>query len=261
MGSEVGTSHFDPVGYLSTAGLGKKLIRVKANHSFFAQGSPASAVFYLNAGRAKLTVVSKRGKEATITLLKAGDFIGEEAISSAVRVRIATAYAITDCSVVKIEREAMINALHREQSLSEMFMKFILQRGIRTQEDLIDQLFNSSEKRLARTLLLMAEFGKSGEPATIIPPITQETLADIIGTTRSRVSHFMNRFRKLGYIDYNGRIHVYKSLLNVVLHDQLPEENSKRPIMVDVDHKADSEIDKQAIDIAKRTKQNHNKAM
>jgi len=153
-------------------------------------------------------------------LLKVGDFIGEEAIAGVVGLRISNATAVTACTAMKIERAAMVRVLHDESAFSEMFLKFVLLRGIRTQEDLVDQLFNSSEKRLARTLLLMAEFGKPGEPEMLIPPVTQEALAEMIGTTRSRVSHFMNRFRKLGYIEYNGRIHVNKSLLNVVLHDQ-----------------------------------------
>ena len=166
-------------------------------------------------------------------LLKVGDFIGEEAIAGVVGLRISTATAVTACTAMKIERAAMVRVLHDESAFSEMFLKFVLLRGIRTQEDLVDQLFNSSEKRLARTLLLMAEFGKPGEPEMLIPPITQEALAEMIGTTRSRVSYFMNRFRELGYIEYNGRIHVNKSLLNVVLHDQLPEQSSSRPTILD----------------------------
>ena len=224
---------FDPSSFLAVAGLGRKLVHLKAHQAFFDQGAPASAVFYLQSGRAKLTVVSDRGKEAIITLLKAGDFIGEEAIAGVVGRRIATATAITACIAMKIDREALVAVLHEDSGFSEMFLKFILLRGIRTQEDLIDQLFNSSEKRLARTLLLMAEFGKPGEPEMLIPPITQEALADMIGTTRSRVSYFMNRFRKLGFIEYNGRIHVHKSLLNVVLHDQLPDQNSSKPKIAD----------------------------
>jgi CRP-like cAMP-binding protein len=225
---------FDPAAFLLAAGLGKRIVRIKAKSTFFTQGAQASNVFYLQSGRAKLTVHSKRGKEATILFLKAGDFIGEEAVAGVVGLRIATAIAITDCVAMKIDREAMVAMLHDDSAFSEMFLKYILVRGIRTQEDLIDQLFNSSEKRLARTLLLMAEFGKPGEPETLIPPITQEALADMIGTTRSRVSHFMNRFRELGYIEYNGRIHVHRSLLNVVLHDQLPEQMSSRPLILAV---------------------------
>ena len=179
-------------------------------------------------------MVSERGKEATITLLSAGDFIGEESIAGAVGLRLATATAITACTALKIERAEMIRVMHEEHAFSDLFLKFLLARSMRTQADLVDQLFNSSEKRLARILLLMAEFGKPGEPETLIPQITQETLADMIGTTRSRVSFFMNRFRKLGFIEYNGRIRVHKSLLNVILHDQLPEQNAEKPRIVDM---------------------------
>jgi CRP-like cAMP-binding protein len=223
---------------LAAAGLNHKLVRLKAGDSFFAQGDPALCLFYLQSGRAKLTVFSKRGKEAIIMLLKAGDFIGEEVMANVASLRIASATAVTVCTAIKIERAAMGRILHDNDAFAEMFMKFLVLRGVRTQEDLVDQLFNSSEKRLARTLLLMADFGKPGGPENLIPPITQEALAVMIGTTRSRVSFFMNRFRDLGYIDYNynGRIHVNKSLLSVVLHDQLPEQNSSGPTMVDPLH-------------------------
>jgi CRP-like cAMP-binding protein len=217
---------FDAATFLKSAGLGRRIVRLKPKGVFFAQGSPADSVFYLQTGRAKLTVVSKNGKEATITLLSAGDFVGEESIAGVMGLRMAAATAITGCSALKIEREEMIRVLHEEHAFSDLFLKFLLARSMRTQADLVDQLFNSSEKRLARILLLMAEFGKPGEPETLIPQITQETLAEMIGTTRSRVSFFMNRFRNLGFIEYNGRIRVHKSLLNVVLHDQLPQENA-----------------------------------
>ena len=220
---------FDPATFLANAGLGRKIVQIKPSANFFAQGSPADFVFYLQSGRAKLTVVSKAGKEATITLLSAGDFIGEESIAGPPGLRMATATAITACTALKIERDEMIRVMHEEHAFSDLFLKFLLARSMRTQADLIDQLFNSSEKRLARILLLMAEFGKPGEPELLIPKITQETLAEMIGTTRSRVSFFMNRFRKLGFIAYNGRITVHKSLLNVILHDQLPEHNGGRP--------------------------------
>jgi CRP-like cAMP-binding protein len=174
-------------------------------------------------------VVSQSGKEATITLLSAGDFVGEAALASVPGLRLSTATAVNKCTALKITRDEMIRVMHREHQFSELFMKFLLERSMRTQADLVDQLFNSSEKRLARILLLMAEFGKPGERETFIPPITQETLAEMIGTTRSRVSFFMNRFRALGFISYNGRIQVHKSLLNVVLLDQLPEHNSEKP--------------------------------
>jgi CRP/FNR family cyclic AMP-dependent transcriptional regulator len=220
---------FDPATFLANAGLGRRIVRLRAKQSFFLQGNPADCVFYLQSGRAKLTVVSKTGKEATITLLTTGEFIGEESIAGVAGKRMATATAITSCVALKIERQEMIRILHEQHAFSDLFLKFMLQRSMRTQADLVDQLFNSSEKRLARILLLMAEFGKPGEPETLIPSITQETLAEMIGTTRSRVSFFMNRFRKLGFIEYKGRIRVHKSLLNVILHDKLPEENAQRP--------------------------------
>jgi CRP/FNR family transcriptional regulator, cyclic AMP receptor protein len=223
---------FDPVLFLANAGVGRRLIHVKAKRPFFSQGGRADCVFYLQSGRAKLTVVSTKGKEATITLLVGGDFIGEESLAGPLGFRMATATAITNCEAMRIDRDEMIRVLLEEHAFSEMFLKFMLARSMRTQADLVDQLFNSSEKRLARILLLMAEFGKPGEPEMLIPAITQETLAEMIGTTRSRVSFFMNRFRKLGFVEYNGRIRVHKSLLNVVLHDQLPEHNSSRPQIV-----------------------------
>jgi CRP/FNR family transcriptional regulator, cyclic AMP receptor protein len=213
------TTKFEPVAFLATAGAGRKLIRLKAKHHFFTQGNPADRVFYLQTGSAKLTVVSDRGKEATITLLVPGDFIGEESIVGVPGLRMATATAITACSALRIDRAEMIRVIHEEHAFSDLFLKFLIVRGMRTQADLVDQLFNNSEKRLARILLLMAEFGKPGEPEMLIPPITQETLAEMVGTTRSRVSFFMNRFRTLGFIEYNGRIRVHKSLLNIVLHD------------------------------------------
>jgi CRP/FNR family cyclic AMP-dependent transcriptional regulator len=224
---------FDPAQYLSASSLTRKTVHVLAGHVFYSQGDPAKSIYYLESGRAKLVVVSKRGKEATVSLMVAHDFIGEESLAGAAGLRAATAVAITACTALKLDRDEMIDLLHNEHEFSDMFLKFVLARAIRTQEDLVDQLFNNSEKRLARTLLLMAQFGNSGEPQTLIPPITQEALADMIGTTRSRVSKFMNRFRKLGYITYNGRIHVHKSLLNVVLHDKLPEQRTKRPVTLD----------------------------
>jgi CRP-like cAMP-binding protein len=220
---------FDPTEFLSKAGLGRKIVVVNPKHVFFSQGDAADCVYYLQSGRAKLTVVSSNGKEATITLISVGDFIGEDSVGGVAGRRLVTASAITTCTALKIERAEMVRLLRDEHSFSDMFLKFLLARSMRTQADLIDQLFNSSEKRLARILLLMAEFGKPGEPETLIPPITQETLAEMIGTTRSRVSFFMNRFRKLGFINYNGRIQVNKSLLNVVLHDNLPGEDSVKP--------------------------------
>ncbi|MGC1360977.1 MAG: Crp/Fnr family transcriptional regulator [Silvibacterium sp.] len=224
---------FDAVAFLAKAGLGRKIVQLSPKDAFFSQGNPADSIFYLQKGRAKLTVVAKNGKEATITLLSVGDFVGEESLASVGGWRLATATAITACTALKIEREEMVRVMHQEHEFSDLFLKFLLTRSMRTQADLVDQLFNSSEKRLARILLLMAEFGKPGEPETLIPPITQETLAEMIGTTRSRVSFFMNRFRKLGLIEYNGRIQVHKTLLNVVLHDELPEQNAEKPRIVD----------------------------
>ena len=220
---------FDLAAFLEEAGVGRRVVQLKPKQIFFSQGSSADSIFYLRAGRAKLTVVSHEGKEATIALLPAGEFIGEESLASVGGLHLATASAITACTALKIEREEMIRMMHQEHSLSEMYLKFLLVRSMRAQADLVDQLFNSSEKRLARILLLMAEFGEPGESEHLLPPITQETLAEMIGTTRSRVSFFMNRFRRLGLIEYNGRIRVLKALLNVVLHDEFTERNPARP--------------------------------
>jgi CRP/FNR family cyclic AMP-dependent transcriptional regulator len=210
---------FDVAAFLANAGLGRRIVQLKPKQVFFSQGNPADSVFYLQKGRAKLTVVSKSGKEATIALLTAGDFVGEESIAGVVGLRLASATAINACTALKIQREEMIRVLHEEHAFSDLFLNYLLVRSIRVQADLVDQLFNSSEKRLARILLLMADFGGSEDLEALIPKITQETLAEMIGTTRSRVSFFMNRFRTLGLIEYDGRIRVHKSLLNVVLHD------------------------------------------
>jgi len=219
----------DVKAFLATSGLGKTIFQVKAGEPLFSQGDTADSVFYLQKGRAKLTVVSKSGKEATITLLSPGDFVGEESLAAAGGRHMATATAIIPCTALRIERREMLRVMHDGHAFSDIFFSFLLARSMRIQADLVDQLFNSSEKRLARLLLLMAEFGKPGEPETLIPKITQETLAEMIGTTRSRVSFFMNRFRKLGFIEYNGRIRVHKSLLNVILHDRLPDQNAAPP--------------------------------
>jgi CRP-like cAMP-binding protein len=224
---------FDSARFLATEGPGRSILHNKAKQAFFSQKGPADSVFYLQSGRAKLTVISKRGKEATVTLLAAGDFFGEESMAAVGTLRTASAIATSACAALKIERSKMLSVLHEEHAFSDFFMQFILTRGIRTQADLVDQLFNSSERRLARTLLLMAEFGQPGEPEPLLPPVTQETLAEMIGTTRSRVSFFMNRFRKLGYLEYNGRIRVHLSLLNMLLRDELPEENATRPKLLD----------------------------
>ena len=220
---------FDSAHFLANAGLGRKIVEFKPKQTFFCQGDAADSVYYLQKGRARLTVVSQGGKEATITLLSATDLVGEESLAAIMGLHLATATAVNSCTALRISREEMIRVMHDEPAFADIFLKFLLVRSMRIQADLVDQLFNSSEKRLARILLLMAEFGKPGEPETFIPLITQQTLADMIGTTRSRVSFFMNRFRKLGFISYDGRIQVHKSLLNVVLLDQLPEHNATRP--------------------------------
>lgn len=225
---------FNTENYLSTAGIGRTINRFKPRQIIFPQGSAADAVYYLQAGRAKLSVVSQKGKEATVALLAAGDFFGEETMTGAGRLRTATAAALTTCMALRITAVQMKRVLHEEQAFSDFFMQFILLRGLRTQEDLIDQLFNSSERRLARTLLLMAEYGNPREPNALLPQITQETLAEMVGTTRSRVSFFMNRFRRLGFIDYQGRIRVNKALLNAVLHDELSGQNATKPALVDL---------------------------
>jgi len=221
---------FDAAAFLASAGLGRRIVQLAPKEVFFSQGDPADSVFFLQKGRAKVTVVSVAGKEATITLISSGEFVGEGALAAIPGLRLSTATAISPCTALKIRRDEMIRMMHEEHSLSDLFLKFILERSMRIQADLVDQLFNSSEKRLARILLIMAEFGEPGEPEQYIPKISQETLAAMIGTTRSRVSFFMNRFRKLGFIEYNGRIKVHKSLLNAVLLDQMPERDSERPI-------------------------------
>jgi CRP-like cAMP-binding protein len=220
---------FDPESFLESSGIGRRIVELKAKQSFFMQGDVADCVYYLRKGRAKVTIVSNEGKEATITLLSPREFVGEESLASVGGRRLTTATALTACTALRIERDEMIRAMHGEHQFSDLFIKFLLVRGMRTQADLVDQLFNSSEKRLARILLLMAEFGRPGEPESLIPKISQESLAEMIGSTRSRVSFFMNRFRKLGFIEYNGRIRVNKSLLNIVLHDKLPGDNAARP--------------------------------
>ena len=217
---ELEKPRFDAVAFLASADLGRRIILLTPKDAFFSQGDLADSVFYLQEGLAKVSVVSAAGKEATITLLSSGDFVGEEALAAVTGLRLSTATAITACTALKISRDEMIRVIHEEHSFSDLFLKFLLERSMRIQADLVDQLFNSSEKRLARILLLMAEFGKPGEPEQYVPKISQETLAEMVGTTRSRISFFMNRFRKLGFIEYNGRIKVHKSLLNVVLHEQ-----------------------------------------
>jgi CRP/FNR family cyclic AMP-dependent transcriptional regulator len=209
---------FDPKTFLSTIDGGRKITTFPKKKTIFAQGDAAGAVFYIQEGKVQLTVVSTIGKEATIGILKEGDFFGEGCLTGQ-RLRLCSATAMTDCSVMRIERKAMVEVLHREHAFSDLFVAHLLTRNIRYEEDLVDQLFNSSEKRLARILLLLAHFGKDGKPEVAIPKISQETLAEMVGTTRSRVSMFMNRFRKLGFIRYNGELEVHSSLLNIVLHD------------------------------------------
>ncbi len=209
---------FDPQAFLATISEGRRFVLFPRKQTIFAQGDAADAVFYIQTGKVKLTVVSKTGKEATIGILSEGDFFGEGALAGQL-VRISSATAMTDCAILRIEKKAMMGALHREHEFSDLFVAYLLARNIRYEEDLVDQLFNSSEKRLARILLLLAHFGKEGIPQTVVPKISQEMLAEMIGTTRSRVSFFMNRFRKMGFIHYNGGLQVHSSLLNVVLHD------------------------------------------
>ncbi len=209
---------FDPHAFLATIGEGRKSVLFRQKQGIVAQGDAADAVFYIQTGKIKLIVVSKTGKEATIGILTEGDFFGEGCLAGQ-PLRMCSAIAMTDCATLRIDKKAMMEALHREHEFSDLFVAYLLARNIRYEEDLVDQLFNSSEKCLARILLLLAHFGKEGIPETVVPKISQEMLAEMIGTTRSRVSFFMNRFRKLGFIHYNGGLQVHSSLLNVVLHD------------------------------------------
>jgi CRP/FNR family cyclic AMP-dependent transcriptional regulator len=210
---------FDPRQFLATIGEGREAVAFPKKQTIFAQGDPADAVFYIQAGKIRLTVVSKIGKEATLGILGEGQFFGEGGLAGQT-LRMGSATAMTDCELLRIEKKAMMLALHREHTFSDLFVAYLLARNIRYEEDLVDQLFNSSEKRLARLLLLLAHFGKEGAPETVIPKISQETLADMIGTTRSRVSFFMNRFRELGFLDYGeSGLKVHSSLLNIVLHE------------------------------------------
>jgi CRP-like cAMP-binding protein len=211
---------FDPQEFLATIGEGRKVVSFPKKQTIFAQGDAADAVFYIQEGKVRLTVVSKIGKEATLGILNSGEFFGEGGLAGQ-HLRMGSAIAMTDCELLRIEKKAMMLALHREHKFSDLFVAYLLARNVRYEEDLVDQLFNSSEKRLARLLLLLAHFGKEGVPEIVIPKISQETLAEMIGTTRSRVSFFMNRFRELGFLDYGegGGLQVHSSLLNIVLHD------------------------------------------
>lgn len=209
---------FDPKVFLATIGAGRTMAKVAKKEIIYAQGAACDAVFYIQKGKVRLTVVAKNGKEATIGILNSGDFFGEGGLAGQ-PLRMGAATAMTDCELMRIEKKAMMMALHEEHALSDMFTAYLLGRNVRYEADLVDQLFNSSEKRLARVLLMLAHFGKEGKPEKVIPKISQETLAEMVGTTRSRVSFFMNRFRKLGFIKYNGELEIHSSLLNVILHD------------------------------------------
>jgi CRP/FNR family cyclic AMP-dependent transcriptional regulator len=209
---------FDVKGFLNKADGGRTIVSYRNSTSIFVQGDPADAIFYIQKGKVKLTVVSKRGKEAVVALLGEGDFFGEGCLAGQ-PLRMATAVALSTCSIMKLDKPGVVRLLHEEPLFSEMFVAHLLSRNIKIEEDLVDQLFNSSEKRLARVLLLLANFGKEGKPQEVIPKMSQETLAEIVGTTRSRVSFFMNRFRKLGFIEYNGTLRIHSSLLNIILHD------------------------------------------
>jgi CRP/FNR family cyclic AMP-dependent transcriptional regulator len=217
--SSAKTRIFDPRAFLAETGLGRTILQYPKNKVIFAQGSPSDAVFYIQKGRAKLSVLSAQGKEATIALLGQGDFVGEGCMASDQPLRTASATAITDCSALRIEKDAMLKVLHQQHEFSDLFVAYLVGRYNQTQADLVDQLFNSAEKRLARTLLLLARFGKEGRSENVIPKISQETLAEMVGTTRARINFFMNRFRQLGFIEYNGGLEVHSSLLDIVLHE------------------------------------------
>ena len=212
-------TRFDPEAFLSQSGLGRKILEISKKQNIFSQGDRADSVFYVQEGKVKLTIVSGRGKEATLALLGPGDFVGEDCITAVQPVRLISATAITNCTILRIARKEMMRVVHQEHEFADIFVAYLLARNARIQEDLVDQLFNSSEKRLARTLLLLANFGKQGKPEPVIPKISQETLAEMIGTTRSRVNFFLNRFRKLGFIEYNGSMRIHSALLNVILHE------------------------------------------
>jgi CRP-like cAMP-binding protein len=214
-------THFDPKAFLAKSNGGRTISKYRRNQIVFSQGDPADSVFYIQKGKVKKTVLSEQGKEAVFAVMGPDEFCGEGCLTGQPR-RLATAAAMADCEIMRLDKETVVRVLHDEPAFSEMFVAHLLARTIRVEADLVDQLFNSSEKRLARALLLLANFGKEGKPETIIAKINQETLAEMIGTTRSRVSKFMNKFRQLGFIDYNGAgtIEVHSSLLNVVLHDQ-----------------------------------------
>jgi CRP-like cAMP-binding protein len=219
MAKKAKTAPFDPKVFLGTVNGGRSISKYRMNQKVFSQGTPADAVFYILKGKVKVTVVSEQGKEAVVAVLGPDEFCGEGCLTGQ-PLRLATAVAMTECEIMRLEKATMIRVIHEEPAFVEMFVSHLLARTSRVEADLVDQLFNSSEKRLARTLLLLANFGKDGRPEPIIAKVSQETLAEMIGTTRSRVSFFMNKFRKLGLIDYNGQIEIHPSLLNVVLHEE-----------------------------------------
>ena len=214
-----GDGVFDAEAFLAIAGLGRRVVKLEKNEVAYAQGDPADTIFYVQTGRLRVTVTSANGKEATIALVGAREFLGENCMVSAHPLRLDTATAMSECALLRISKPEMVRVLRQEPQLAEMFMSFLLVRNARIQADLVDQLFNSSEKRLARILLLLAQFGKESKPETVVPKISQEILAEMIGTTRSRVSFFMNRFRKLGFIEYNGEIRVHNTLLYIFLQE------------------------------------------
>ena len=213
------TKFFDPKLFLANTGVERTIRHYRPKQAIFSQGDRADAVFYIREGKVRLSVLSNQGKEATIALLGTDDFVGEGCIASDQPLRLATATAVTDCSILKIEKSRMLRTLHEQHGLSDMFIGYVVERYNRTQADLVDQLFNSSEKRLARALLILSRVGKEAKTETVIPRVSQETLAEMVGTTRSRVNFFMNKFRKLGFIHYNGGLEVNSSLLSVVLHE------------------------------------------
>lgn len=212
------TISFDPTSFLAQIGTGRILLKCRKKDAVYSQGDPSDSVLYIQKGRVKMTVVSKQGKVATIAILSAGDFFGEGCLGGQ-PVRLESATAFTECTILKIAKSAMVRVLHEQHAFSELFVAYLVSRNIKFQDDLVDQLFNSSEKRLARILLQLSRFAKDGKAEKMVPKISQETLAQMVGTTRERVSHFMNKFRKLGLIEYNGGLHVHSSLLDVVLHD------------------------------------------
>jgi CRP/FNR family transcriptional regulator, cyclic AMP receptor protein len=226
------TNGFDPKAFLASVGEGRSILKLKVGQTIFSQGDAADALFFLQEGKVKVTTVSQQGKEAVVAILGAADFFGEGCLAGQ-PLRISTVAAIADCSIARLDKLAVIRVLHEQPAFSELFMTYLLARNIRMEADLIDQLFNSSEKRLARLLLLLANFGKEGAPQPVLAKISQETLAEMVGTTRSRVSYFMNKFRRLGFIEYNGHLEVHSSLLSVVLHDDPCDESDDKNISMD----------------------------